>query len=102
MLPQTSKTDEWTTYVFNLEEVFADYYVKDTETGHYIIDTFAITYGSGFAADFEFIAFVDGDWSDIGELTDDESVIYVTDRAEKTFVLKDAATGEVIDDGANS
>ena len=96
LLPQTSKTGEWTTYVFNLEEVFADYYVKDPETGHYIIDTFAITYGTGFDADFEFIAFVDGNWSDIGALTTDETVVYITDRANKTFVIKDADTGETV------
>ena len=94
LLPQTSKTGEWTTYVFNLEEMFADYYVKDPETGHYIIDTFAITYATGFEADIEFMAFVDGDWSDIGALTDDETVVYITDRKNKTFDIKDANTGE--------
>jgi hypothetical protein len=79
--------------VFNLEEIYADYYVKDPETNEYILDTFAITYPQGYNADIEFMAFVDGDWSDIDKLTDDETVVYVTHAKNKTFEIVDPSVG---------
>ena len=85
--------NKWITYVFNLEEIFSDYYIKDPATGHYIIDTFAIAYGKDYNADVEFMAFVEGDWSDIDALTPDETVVYVTHYKNKTFAVVDAATG---------
>ena len=88
-----AKANEWITYVFNLEDIYSEYYVKDPETGHYIIDTFAIAYGKGYNADVEFMAFVDGDWSDVAALTPDESVVYVTHYRNKTFAVLDTATG---------
>ena len=93
---QAAKADEWTTYVFNLEEIYADYYVKDPETNEYILDTFAITYAQGYNADVEFMAFVDGDWSDIDALVSDETVVYVTHSKDKTFEVRDTATGETV------
>lgn len=93
---KTAAAGEWITYVFDLEEIFSDYYVKDEETGHYIIDTFLITYARECNVDIEFMAFVDGDFADISKLTSDDSVIYVTHAAQKTYVVKDADTGENI------
>lgn len=89
----TATANEWITYVFNLEEIFSDYYVEDPETGHYVLDTFLITYGRECEVDIEFMAFVDGDWSDIGALTSDETVVYVTHSTKKTYVVKDSDTG---------
>lgn len=93
---KTSATGEQITYVFDLEEIFSDYYVKDEETGHYIIDTFLITYARECSVDIEFMAFVDGDFADIGKLTSDDTVIYVTHATQKTYVVKDANTGKDI------
>ena len=42
------------------------------------------------------MAFVDGDFADIGKLTSDDTVIYVTHATQKTYVVKDADTGENI------
>ena len=86
---QTATAGEWITYVFNLEEIFSDYYVKDPETGHYILDTFAITYPQGYEADVEFMAFVDGDLGDIAELTSDDTAVVVTHSKNKTYEIID-------------
>ena len=90
------KSDEWVTYVFDLEEIFSDYYVNDPETGHYILDTFAITYAQGNSLDVEYMAFVEGDFSDIDALVDESSVIYVTHAKNKTYEIVDPATGLAI------
>ena len=91
------KADEWVTYVFDLEEIFSDYYVKDPETGHYILDTFAITYAQGNSLDVEYMAFVEGNWSDIDALVDENSVVKVTHAKNKTYEIVDVTTGLAIE-----
>ena len=89
-------TDEWITFVFDLEEIFSDYYVKDAESGEYILDTFGIAYASGYTADVEYIAFVEGDIGEVCKLVDDETFVYVTHAKDKTYEVRDGVTGAVV------
>ena len=79
-----SKSDEWTTYVMNLKNVFGDKYEKDSETGEYVIDSFYFSFSS-FAAstniDMEYVSFVDGSWAELDRLIDEETVVVISDRS---------------------
>ena len=90
---QASKAGEWTTYVINLEELIPEFYVKDAETGTYIIDTFGIPFSKDANMDVEFVAFVEGGWEEIDALTPDETVIYATHMKDKTYSILKTATG---------
>ena len=89
-------TDEWITFVFDLEEIFSDYYVKDAESDQYILDTFAIAYANGYTADVEYMAFVEGEIGEVCRLVDDETFVYVTHAKNKTYEVRDGETGAVV------
>ena len=91
---QASTVGEWTTYVYDLEELIPEYYVKDSESGTYILDTFGIYCSKDYNADIDFIAFVDGGWDDIDALTPDETVVYSTHYQNKAYTIVNTATGK--------
>jgi hypothetical protein len=90
-----AKVGEWATYVFDLETLIPEYYIKDAESGTYILDTFAITYASGAEFDVDYMAFVEGGWADIDALTVDETAVYVTHYSNKTYTVRNTADGSI-------
>lgn len=66
---------EWGVYVIDLTEVIPEYYVKDSETGTYILDTFYFHFDPIFAAatalDVSYVGFVES-WDNIREMYGDE------------------------------
>lgn len=90
---QASVAGEWTTYVFDLEALIPEFYVKDEATGHYILDTFGVPFSQNVDMDVEFIAFVEGGWAEIDALTPDETVVFATHQKNKTYAILDVATG---------
>ena len=66
---------EWGVYVIDLTEVIPEYYVKDSETGTYILDTFYFhfdpIFASATALDVSYVGFVES-WDNIREMYGDE------------------------------
>ena len=95
----SSQEDEWTTYVVNLKDVLGDKYEKDSETGEYVIDSFYFGFSS-FAAsthiDIEYVAFVDGSWTELDALVDEQEVVVIADRIGG-HGYADVATGKCIE-----
>ncbi len=86
-IPVAAATEkEWAVYAVNLKTVLKDKYVADTN-GYYIIDTF-YNHIVGFLAtdyfDVQYVAFVDGGWSDINALVKGEDVIHITAATDRT------------------
>lgn len=91
---QAATAGEWTTYVFDLEALIPEYYVRDPESGDYIIDTFGIARSrDDNVTDIEFMAFVEGGWEEIDSITPDETVVFATDRKTKTYSILKTANG---------
>ena len=73
---------EWTTYVIDLNAVAGEYHAKVEGEDSYVVDTFYFDENnSNGTVDVEFMAFVEGDWSNVADLVGGGSVINVTDRA---------------------
>ena len=94
-----SQSDEWTTYVVNLKDMFPAEYVKDSETGEYIIDSFYFNLSS-FAVsthlDIEYVAFVDGSWAELDKLVDEQNVVVISDKTGG-HGFADVSTGECLE-----
>ena len=72
---------EWTTYVIDLNAVAGEYHAKVEGEDSYVVDTFYFdSNGKPGTFDVEYMAFVEGDWSDVAELVGAGEVINVTDR----------------------
>ena len=85
--------NEWTTFVFDLETLMPEYYVKDSETGTYVLDTFGFWYSNDYNLDLDFMAFVEGGWAEIDALTPDDTVVFVTHPKNKTYSILQTSTG---------
>ena len=73
---------EWTTFVIDLNAVMGAYHARVEGESSYVVDTFYIDESSAVGnLDVEYMAFVEGDWSDVCALTGAESVINITDRS---------------------
>ena len=74
-----AEKDEWATYVIDLAAVVGDYHTKAEGEDSYVVDTliFDIVGGTGNLS-FEYMAFVEGDWSDVAALAGEDSVINIT------------------------
>ena len=85
-----ANTDEWAVYVIDLSSVAAKYFVKDSETGTYVIDTFYF-HITGFAStayiDTEYVAFVEN-WADIDAIVEEESLVNVVSSAGAYSIVK--------------
>ena len=88
--------NEWITFVFDLETLIPQYYVKDSETGSYVIDTFGFWYSNNYDLDLDFMAFVEGGWEEIDAITPDDEIVYVTHPKNKTYSVLQAATGKCL------
>ena len=85
--------DEWATYVIDLAAVVGDYHSKAEGEDSYVVDTliFDIIGGTGNLS-FEYMAFVEGDWSDVADLTGEGSVVNIT-SVSGAFEMKYLTTG---------
>lgn len=69
---------EWHTYVIDLNAIFGEYYGKDATTGTYVLDTLYFNMSNVAELDISYMAFVEGDWADIAELTGEATVRQLT------------------------
>ena len=70
---------EWMTFVIDLSTVMGEYHGKVGDAESYIVDTFYFDENSQSGnLDVEYMAFVEGDWSDVFALSGEESVISIT------------------------
>ena len=89
--PMASLTaGEWTTFVIDLNAVAGEYHGKVDGAESYVVDTFYFDENDQTGnLDVEYMAFVEGDWSDVAELVGAGEVINITDKSgafeEKTF-----------------
>ena len=90
-LPIADIQGDWVTYVIDLETVVPDAWAKDTETGNYIMDSFYFSFNAFLTTDsidFAYIAFVEGDWSNVDALVDEETVVNVTSASQGYEIVK--------------
>ena len=73
---------EWTTYVIDLNAVAGEYHAKVEGEDSYVVDTFYFnSNGKPGTLDVEYMAFVEGDWSDVAELVGAGDVINITNKS---------------------
>ena len=101
-LPMTaSVADEWTTYVIDLAKAVPEQMVKDSTTGTYIVDTLYLHFEQFAAAttvDVAYLAFVEGGWTEIGAVVDEENAIAVL--SNNTNAKVNADTGVCVSEHA--
>ena len=74
------KNGQWGIIVVDLATTFPSHYVKDTETGRYLVDSLYFTMNSFMpetCIDVAYIAFVEGDLDDVDVLVDESKALYV-------------------------
>ena len=89
-LPVQETQGGWVTYVIDLESVAASSWVKNEETGTYIMDSFYFNFYNFLttdSVDIAYAAFVEGDWSDVDALVDEETVVNVTSASDVTYEI---------------
>ncbi len=81
---KATEADEWGVYVVDLATVIPEYYVKDSETDTYILDTFYFhfnSFASTTALDVDYIGFVEN-WDDIRTMYGDElAIVKISDTS---------------------
>ena len=90
-LPVQDVQGDWVTYVIDLETVLAEKWVKDAVTGTYIMDTFYFNFYNCLvdnSVDLAYVAFVEGDWSDVNAFVDEETVISVAGATDRTYDVR--------------
>ena len=75
---------EWVTAVIDLEAAYGEYYAKAEGAEDYVIDYFVVDLEG--AIDLAYIAFVEGGWTDVDELVDEEKVTYVYGTASESEI----------------
>lgn len=94
-----SEKDTWTTYALNLKDMFPNEYVKDSEKDEYIIDSFYFSFSQMAATtniDIEYFAFVEGSWSELDKLIDEQNVVVISDQTGG-HGFADVATGKCLE-----
>ena len=76
--------------MIDLKAICGDVYAKAEGEDFYNVDSFFLNFGGD--VDVSYMAFVDGDWSDIDDLVDEEQVVNVK-TAEGDFEVVNAADG---------
>ncbi len=87
-----TESAEWGVYVIDLSTVADGYFVKDSETDTYIVDTFYFTISHLSSAeyiDMEYMAFVE-DWADVDAIVDEESLVKVVSTNGEYSKIKTA------------
>ena len=75
--------DKWGVYVVDLSKVLSTYYVKNTETDTYELDTFyfsILPFETTDRVELGYVAFVE-DWADVDAIVDETTFYNVTDAA---------------------
>lgn len=93
-----TEAGEWGVYVVDLAALVPAY-AADGELGTYITDTFFFNINAFSAedhVDIAYMAFVEGDWSDIDALVLEDVAYNVTSATEKTFTKVSVADGSEI------
>ncbi len=94
-----ASASEWTVYVMDLTEVAPQYYIKDTASGTYKIDSLYFhfdNFASNAYIDVEYMAFVEGGWENIAALTDEKQVIRLYYEDAREYKMVDTETGEPV------
>ena len=89
-LPVKELQGDWVTYVIDLETVLPEKWVKDAETGTYVMDSFYLNFYNFLttnSVDIAYIAFVEGDWADVDSLVDEDTVVNVTSASDVTYEI---------------
>ena len=89
VIPTGKGNGEWQTYVVDIAALYGDAYAKKDGSDEYIIDTFFMNFGGD--VDVSYIAFVEGDMSDVAELVDEAQVAQIT-TVEGSFTMVDLPT----------
>lgn len=81
--PMASVTvGEWTTFVIDLNAVAGEYHGKVSGAESYVVDTFYFDENDQTGnLDVEYMAFVEGDWSDVADLVGAGEVINITNKS---------------------
>ena len=87
LIPTGAGNGEWQTYVIDLA-LFEEAYAKVEGANDYVIDTFFMNLGGD--VDISYIAFVEGDITDVAELVEESQVAKISDKDGKfeMFILK--------------
>lgn len=87
LIPTGTGTGEWTTYVLDLNTLYGEYYAKLDGANDYVVDTLYFNFGGD--VDVSYMAFVEGDMTDVDELVDENQVTVITSAkgAYKTETL---------------
>ncbi len=91
-LVKATENAEWVTYVIDLEKAYGDRYALAEGADTYAVDTFYFNmhpFTTTDVLDVAYMAFVEGGWSDIGALVDEETVVCVTGNNLGTEVNAD-------------
>lgn len=94
-IPADQFKGEWITMVFDLETVCANW-VKDETTGHYLVDSFWFSVSpvlTSDSIDIEYMAFVEGDWSDVDTIVKEETVVNMTKPGTNNYDIVYVADG---------
>ena len=94
-IPADQFKGEWITMVFDLETVCANW-VKDETTGHYLVDSLWFSVNPVLTSDtidIEYMAFVEGDWSDVDTIVEEETVISMTKPGTNNYDIVYVADG---------
>ena len=89
--PMASVTEgKWTTFVIDLNAVAGEYHGKVDGAESYVVDTFYFDENAQTGnLDVEYMAFVEGDWSDVAALVGEGEIFNVTSASgsfeEKTL-----------------
>ena len=75
LIPTAAGNGEWQTYVIDLA-LFAEGYAKEEGSDEYLIDTFFMNLGGN--VDISYIAFVEGDITNVAELVEENQVVKMT------------------------
>ena len=92
VIPTGTGTGEWQTFVIDIKALYGDAYAKAEGAEEYIVDTFFMNFGGD--VDVSYIAFIEGGWSDIDALVEEETVAMIT-SADGAHQTVNTADGQV-------
>ena len=76
VIPTGAGDGEWQTYVIDIAALYGEAYAKKDGSNEYIVDSFFMNFGGD--VDVSYIAFVEGDMTDVADLVDEDEVAKIT------------------------
>lgn len=76
IIPTGAGDGEWQTYVIDIAALYGEVYAKKDGSNEYIVDSFFMNFGGD--VDVSYIAFVEGDMTDVADLVDEDEVANIT------------------------